>query len=127
MHHFTLAEMIAAAIRTELGDLFDEVGELVRAHPFEPRCERAVRSVMTDVRRVFATLRPSQWNAERVQHLRRRAVRGDLHTERLADLAGLARRTLAAPRPGGRAFEDRLNERATDGFVHHLIRRQVEL
>src|SRR5207247_5490098 len=44
-----------------------------------------------------------------------------------ADLAGLAGRTLAAARPGGRAFKYRINERATDCFVRNLVRRQVEL
>src|SRR6266568_3740058 len=111
MHHFTLAEMIAAAIRTELGNLFEEVGELVRAQPVETQSKRIIRSVVAEVRRVLATLRPFQRNAERVQHLRRRAVRGDLHAERLADLAGLARRTLAAAWSGGCAFENRINQR----------------
>src|ERR1041384_1020742 len=82
---------------------------------------------MTDVRRVFATFRPIQRNAERVQNLRRRAVRDDFHAERFADLAGLTRRTLAATWASGRAFENRINQRATDRFVRYLIRRQVEL
>src|SRR5438105_1740551 len=97
------ATMITAAIRAKLGDLFEEVGKLVGAQPFQPKRERGIRSVVADVRRVFATLRPLQRNPERVQHLRRRAVRGHFHAERFADLAGLARRTLAAARAGGRA------------------------
>src|SRR5439155_26632186 len=44
-----------------------------------------------------------------------------------ADLSGLARRTLAAAWAGGRAFENRINQRATDGLVCHLVRRQIEL
>jgi hypothetical protein len=119
--------MITAAIRTELRDLLDEVGELIRAQPVETQRKRGVRSVVADVRRVFATLRPFQWNAERVQHLRRRAVRGHLHAERLADLSSLAGRTLAAPWAGRRALENCINECAADGFVRHLVRRQVEL
>src|SRR5438094_1202613 len=57
-HHFTFAEMIAATIRSKLHDLFEEVGDLIRAQPVEPQREHVTRSVVTDVRRVFATLRP---------------------------------------------------------------------
>src|SRR5437899_5452740 len=56
-HHFAFAEMIAAAIRTELAHLFEEVGELVGAQPVEPQRERVTRSVVTNVCRVFATPR----------------------------------------------------------------------
>src|SRR5439155_18510515 len=116
-HHLALAEMIAPAIGPELADLVGEVGKLIGAQPFKTQRERGARSIVAEVRRVFATLRPFQRNAERVQHLRRRAIRGDLHAERFADLAGLARRTLATARAGRRAFENRIDERATDGFV----------
>ncbi len=126
-HYFAFAEMIAAAIRTKLRDLFEEVGELVGAQPVEPQRERGIRSVVGDVCRVFATLRPGQGNAERVQYLRRRAVRGNLHPERFSNLASLSRGTLAATRAGGCPFENRINERATDGFVRNLVRGQVEL
>src|SRR6185295_7756361 len=125
--HFAFAEMIASAIRAELRNLFEEVGKLIRAHPFETQRERVARSVMTDVRRVFTTFRPIQRNAERVQYFGRRAVRRNLHAERFADLAGLARRTLTATWASGCAFKNRINARAADGFVRYLIGRQVEL
>src|SRR5213083_2078848 len=126
MHHFTPAEMIAAAIRTELAHLFEKVRELIRAQPAEPLPEHVTRSVVTSVRRVFATLRPFQRNAQCVEYSRRCAVCRDLDPELFADLAGFACRALAAARASGRAFENRINERATDGFVRHLVRRQVE-
>src|SRR5262249_10864637 len=107
-HHLAFAKMIAAAIRAELRNLFEKVGKLIRAHPFETQRERVARSVMTNVRRVFTTLRPFQRNAERVQHFRRRAVRRNLHTERFANLAGLTRGTLTATWASGRSFEDRI-------------------
>jgi len=49
-----------------------------------------------------------------------------LRAARFADLAGLARRTLAAARALGRAFENRINQRAAHGSVRHLINGQVE-
>src|SRR6516162_9229824 len=47
--HLAFAEMIAAAIRAELRNLFEKVGKLIRAHPFETQRERVARSVMTNV------------------------------------------------------------------------------
>jgi hypothetical protein len=83
-----IRRMIAAAIRAELRNRFQDVGKLIRAHPFETQRERVACSVVADVRRVFTTFRPIQRNAERVQHSRRRAVRGNFHAERFADLCG---------------------------------------
>ena len=119
--------MIAAAIRAELRNLFEKVGKLIGAHQFETQRERVARSVMTNVRRVFATLRPFQRNAERVQHFGRRAVRRNLHAERFADLAGFARGTLPTTRAGRRALKDGVDQMATDDLVRDLIRGQVEL
>jgi hypothetical protein len=87
-HHLAFAEMIAAALRAELRDLFEEVGKLICAHPSETQRERVARSVMTDVRRVFTRLLPFQRNAKRVQHFRRRAIRGDFHREALRGPCG---------------------------------------
>jgi hypothetical protein len=58
MHYFTFAKMVAAAIRTELADLFEEVGELNGTQPVEPQYKRVMRPVMTDMRGVFAALCP---------------------------------------------------------------------
>ena len=96
--HLAFAEMIAAAIRAKLRNLFEEVGESIRTHPFETKCGRVAGSVMTNVRRVFATLRPFQRNAERVQHFRRRTLRDNFHAEPSPTLRAL--RADRWPRPG---------------------------
>src|SRR5689334_5951762 len=103
--------MIAAAIRAELADLFEKVGELVLAQPLETRCECVMRAVVGDMRGIFAALGPFERNAEGVQHFLRGAFRDDFHAESFADLAGFARGTLSAARAGGRAFEDGIDER----------------
>jgi hypothetical protein len=79
------------------------------------------------VRRVFATLRPAGRDAEGMADFRRGAVGDDFRAELFADFAGLARRTLAAARTGRRAFQDGIDQRAADGFVRDLVRRQIEL
>jgi hypothetical protein len=110
LHHFALAEMIAAAIRAELRDLFDEVREAIRAQPIKSRRERIARFVMADVHRVFATLRPFERDAERVQHFADAPSVTTFTPSIFADLAGFARGTLAATRTGRRAFEDGVDE-----------------
>ena len=127
VHHFTFAKMVAAAIRTELADLFEKVGELIGTQPVKPQHERVLRPVMTDMRGVFATLCPFDWDPKCVQHLCRCTLCGGLHAEGLADLAGLAHGTLTTTRTGGRAFENRVNQRPADGLIPHLIGWQVEL
>src|SRR5690242_7908636 len=82
---------------------------------------------MGDVRGVFAALRPFERDAEGVQDFRRGTFRDDFYAERFTDFAGFARGTLATPRAGGRAFENGVDELAADGFVHDLIRGQIEL
>ena len=69
-HHFAFTEMIATAIRTELAHFFEEVGELICAQPIKTKRECALRVIMTQMRRIFATLRLIRWNAECVQDFR---------------------------------------------------------
>lgn len=73
------------------------------------------------MRGIFATLRPFQWNAESVAASRRGSVCRDVDTKLLHNLARLADGTLAATWTGPRAFEDRVDQCATQGLVSELI------
>lgn len=85
-----------------------------------------MRVVVTDVRGIFAALRPLGRDAERFAHGARSAFDRDLSAQLGRHVPRLFRHTLTATGAGGCAFADGIDQGTPRGFLRDGIGGEIE-
>ena len=128
MHHLALAEVVAAAVGAELGDLGVEV---VDAPPVEMALETgpegAARAIVAVVAGILAARRPFRWDPELGTDLLRGTFDEEPSSGVGRHLTPLLHMPLPPPGTGGGPVADGLDQGPADGLVGDRLLREVEL
>ena len=127
-HHLALAEVIAAAVGAELGDLVGEGGEAAALAQLRQACRQGVRrAVVAEVMPVLAARPPCRGDAESGADPARGALGHHRFAQLRADGARLRDVALAAAGAGRDPPGDLVDQRAAHPLRSDRRGRQVEL